>query len=253
MWTYVRWLTFVSLEAENHGACGFSARHNVLGCVLFDTVSNLASPLVRLKECCDTVASISVFFVWRLKTSSCPSPTDWLTVWFPACAMQFWPNFSLCLPHALFDVVCLLFIFWHRPPSFCRSTLWAEGSAEVPASICLSSPLFAVSLPIYPVIRSFGASRTMKIWSVPKTAWDFLLLHTNPSSPTLNDSPFTGWSIHRWLVDSNTCWHSQFPALYCSFANWFQTLKKKKVYKCKNPSIKVGITTRCNQVTKAKS
>lgn len=83
MWTRVRWLTCVSLEAEIHGACGFSARHDVLGCVLYDTVSNLATPLVRLQEGCDNVASVSVFFVWRLKTSSCPSLTDWLSDFQP--------------------------------------------------------------------------------------------------------------------------------------------------------------------------
>lgn len=87
VWTCVRQLTFVMLEAENHGACGFSARHDVLGCVSFDTVSNPASPLVHLQECCEHSGfALSVFFVWRLKTCLPVRVrlTDWLTVWLPA-------------------------------------------------------------------------------------------------------------------------------------------------------------------------
>lgn len=67
--------------------------------------------------------SVSVFFVWRLKT--CPPvrvrPTDCLTSSL-VCAMQFWPNVSSLslFPHiGLFDVIRLLFIFWHPRPSCC--------------------------------------------------------------------------------------------------------------------------------------
>lgn len=66
VWTCVRELTFVLLEAENHSACGFNARHNVLGCVLFDCfISLIEHLLVHLQEC----PLFSVYFEWQLKTS----------------------------------------------------------------------------------------------------------------------------------------------------------------------------------------
>ena len=67
--------------------------------------------------------SVSVFSAWRLKTCLPVRvrPTDCLTSSL-VCAMQFWLNVSplSLFPHiGLFDVIRLLFIFWHPRPSCC--------------------------------------------------------------------------------------------------------------------------------------
>ena len=220
LWGRVRWLTFVLLEAENHGACGFSARHNVLGCVLFDTVSNPASPLVRLQECCEHSGfSFSLCFlcVATEDLPSCLSLTDWLSDFHLSLCYAVLAKFLLSFPLSHQTVWCCLSVIHllasptSLPSSFCRGTVWAGGGAAVPASICvfMCLPLSLLCLPVYPPICPSGASRTMEMQSVPKTAWVFPPLQTNPSSPSLTDSPFTGWSIHRWLMDTNTNWHSQ--------------------------------------------
>lgn len=194
VWTCVRWLTFVSLEAENHGACGFFARHNVWGCVFFvSTQSLIQHPhWCVCRSAVNTLASlslsVSVFFVWRLKT--CPPvrvrPTDCLTSSL-VCAMQFWPNVSSLslFPHiGLFDVIRLLFIFWHPRPSCCSRRRCSSACKYLcpphppPHTLCLS---------VYPVICPSGASQTVEMRSVPKTAWALLPLCTNTSSL------FTNW------------------------------------------------------------
>lgn len=166
----------------------------------------------------NTLASLSLFSLcgdWRLAFLS---ESGWLTDWLSdfqlslcyAVLAESLLHFSF--PHiGLFDVVCLLFIFWHLPPSFsqqhCVSRRRCSSACEYLCVTPLS--LSSLCLLVYPLIRPSGASRTMEMRSVPKTAWVLLPLCTNPSSCSLTASPLTGWSIHRWLMDTNTRWHSQ--------------------------------------------
>ncbi len=142
---------------------------------------------------------------------SCPSPTDWLSDFQLSLCYAVLAEclLSFSLPRVgLFDVVCLLFIFWHPPFPFAAALCKQEAVQQcLRVSVCL--PHSSLCLPVYPLIRPSGVSRTMEMRSVQKTAWVFLPLHTNPSSLSLTDSPLTGWSIHRCLMDTNSCWHSQ--------------------------------------------
>lgn len=182
-----------------------SARHSVLGCVLFDTVSNPASPLVLLQECCEhTGFSFSPCFLYVL-TEDLPSClTDWLTDFQLSLCRVVLAEVRLSFSVSyigLFDVVCVFFIFWHPPlpPSSSSNTVRAGGRSAVSASVCPHS--------VYPPSRP-------SIWSQLNyghviCANVFLPFHTNPFSPSLTDSPLTGWTIHRWLMDTKAYWHSQ--------------------------------------------
>lgn len=182
------------------------------GCVLFDTVSNPASPLVRLQECCEHSGlpspSLSVFFVCRLKT--CLPVQEWLSVWLPAslCAMQFWPNL-FCLSHiGSFDVVCFL-IFWHPPLPFAAALCEQEAVQQcLRVSVFVRLSLPSLCLLINPPIRPSGASRTVEMQSVPKTAWILLSCYTNPLLSFTNW--FSPYRLHsyRWLTDPNARWLS---------------------------------------------
>lgn len=214
VWMCVRWLTFVLLEAENHGACGFSARHDVLGFVLFDTVSNPASPLVRLQEWCEhSGSSFSLCFlcVATEHSPSCPSPTDWLS------------DFQLSLCYAVL-AECLLFFLSLMSDCLmlfaCYSFTSGIPLPPFAAALCNQEAVqqclrVSVSLPL--IALSAHLSSHPSIWSQPnygdaicaKDCLSFLSSPTNPSFPSLTDSPLTGWSIHRCLMDTNNCWHSQ--------------------------------------------
>ena len=216
VWTCVRWLTFVSLEAENHGACGFFCTTQCLGLCFFcfDTVSNPASPLVRLQECCEHSGfsfslCVCVLCVATEDFPSCPSPTDWLS------------DFQLSLCYAVL-AECLLSLSLSLPSHW---TVWCNS----PVIHLLASPSFLlqqaavqqclqVSVPpphthsVCPSILSSVHLEPAKLWRcdlcqrLPELSFLFEL---TPPPSSLTDSPLTGSSIHRWLVDTNTCWHSQ--------------------------------------------
>lgn len=155
---------------------------------------------------------LSVFFVWQLNTGLPVRVrlTDCLTSSL-VCAMQFWPNVSsLSLSLSCRTVWCCLpVIHLLASPSLLlqQHCVTRRQYSSACGYLCLS--LSSLCLPIYPLILPSGVSRTMEMRSVQKTAWVFLCLHTNTSFPSLTDSPLTGWSIHRCLVDTNNCWHSQ--------------------------------------------
>lgn len=133
---------------------------------------------------------------WRL---SFLSESNWLTFSL-VCAMQFWLNFSDCL----MSLVC------YSSSGISLLPVAAALCEQKAMQQCLwlfMSHFSSLCLPVCPFVCPSGASRTGEMRPVPKTAWVFLPRHTNPSS--LTDSPLTGWSIRRWLMDTNTCWHSQ--------------------------------------------
>lgn len=218
VWTCVGWLTCVSLEAENHGACGFFARHDgfflfcFLGVVFCLTQSLIQHPhWSACRSAASTPASLSlfaVFFVCRLKT--CLPVQEWLSVWLPAsvCAMQFWPNL-FCLSHiGSFDVVCFL-IFWHPPLPFAAALCEQEAVQQcLRVSVFVRLSLPSLCLLINPPIRPSGASRTVEMQFVPKTAWILLSCYTNPLLSFTNW--FSPYRLHsyRWLTDPNARWLS---------------------------------------------
>lgn len=190
--------------------------------------------------------SLSVFFVWQLKTCLPVRVrlTDCLTSSFSLC-YEVLAEFLLSLSHRTVWC-CLPVIHLLASPSSSSSFLLQQHcvSGRQCSSACeylCVSPLCSLCLPVYPLIRPSGAGWTVEMRSVPKTAWVFLPVLTNPYSPSLTDFPLTGWSLHRWLTDTNTCLHSQkscqpappktmimiiiITAAWSSkwFANWFWT------------------------------
>lgn len=159
-----------------------------------------------------TLASLSLSGNWRLAFLS---ESDWLTdcpISILVCAMQFWLNFPLSFSLTLDRLMFFVCYSSSGIPSFllqrhCVSRRRCSSACEY-LRVYVSPPLSALSarLSSHPSIwsqQNYGDAM------VPKAAWVLLPPHTNLSSPSLTDSPFTGWSIHRWLMDTHTCWRSQ--------------------------------------------
>lgn len=194
-WTRVRWLTPVLLVAENHGACGFCARHDALGCV---TQSLIQHPhWSACRSAVNTAAS---------------------TVWLPA-SFGHSSRLSLFLTsHGL------LFASYSSSGIALLPFAAAGGGAAAPATY-LYAPFSLHCLPVCPLIHPSGASWTMKMWSVPKTACFCSSLSlltplwfTNWSSPyrliQRSGSPFSlSLPVYKKLVwkKSNSDFSSRVP------------------------------------------
>lgn len=112
----------------------FTARHNVLGCVLLDTASNNTAshwPVCRSAVNTPDTLSPSLSFVWRLRTS-CWSQTDRMSDFQLSLCCAVLAEFLLSFSPS--DVVCLLFVLWH-PPSLFAAAL--RELKTVPARICV--------------------------------------------------------------------------------------------------------------------
>lgn len=197
VWTCVGILTFVLLEAENHIACGFSARHSGLGWISFETLSNPASHLVCLQECYQH-SGFTVSLCWPknfLFVRVCLTPS-----FGPCCVIlaDLLPSFS---PSDSLPVFHLLASFGSPPPpSFLlQQHSVSRGHAAVPAiNVYVSPTLLALSACLYSHPSTWSQPNSGDV-SVPKTACIFLSLQTNSffsSSPSssLNSSLFTGWA-----------------------------------------------------------
>lgn len=185
-WTFVRQTINLRFAGGRKITVHEAFLHGTMfsGCILFDTVSNPASPPVRLQECCEHSGSLP------LSISLC----------FLCVLTEDWPSCSSLTDCLISSVVQCNAVFGWVSPLFCLSSLGTLSSLLVEA-LCEQEALqhcfcfFSLCLSVSPPIRLSGASWTMEMQSVPKTAWVFLTLHTNSSCPPLTYCPLTGWQI----------------------------------------------------------
>lgn len=179
VWTHVRQLPLVRWRQRITMHVGFTAQNRVWWvCVLFGRSLIQHPHWSACRSAVNTVTSLSLPPLphhggWRLALSVrvClfVCPTDRLTHCLFSSfvrALQFLAE-SLPSVSPSLNAVCLSFIFLHRPSTQQYLVSRRRCDNAVPASF--SSVPLPLPLAVYPLTSPSGATRAMKMWSVPKT------------------------------------------------------------------------------------